>query len=384
MSDLYAIIQRMGLFSRKPVTIEAQAAPQLMTDSFNYYLPTTLTAVGRDEAMSVPSVARCRNLITSTIAGMPLELYRKSTGEELGSPLWLEQPSVAQPRSITIAWTVDSLIFFGVAYWRVTEVYFDDGRPARFEWVAPGRVSYTTDGNTNFITQYTVDGTPAPMSGLGSLITFQAQDEGILQRGARTLRSAIDLEKAMRVATSTPMPSGVLKNTGADMDPAEVAALLAQWRSAREQRSTAYLTSTLEYQPTSFSPRDMMFVDAIQNTATQIARMMNVPAYYISADMNNSMTYANVQDERKQFVALSLAPYINAIEDRLSMDDITARGNVVKFDVDSAFLKTDPMERLNVIEKMLSLGLITLDQAMEMEDLTPNGNGDAPNLQQRH
>ena len=371
----------MGLFDRfRPVKIEAQAAPQLMTDSFNYYLPGVLTAVGRDEAMSVPSVARCRNLIVSTIAGMPLELYKKSTGEELGSPLWLEQPSVSQPRSITIAWTVDSLIFFGVAYWRVTEVYFDDGRPARFEWIAPGRVSYTTDSHTNFITQYTIDGSPVPMSGLGSLITFQAQDEGILQRGARTLRSAIDLEKAMRVATSTPMPSGVLKNTGADMDPAEVAALLAQWRSAREQRSTAYLTSTLEYQPTSFSPRDMMFVDAIQNTATQVARMMNVPAYYISADMNNSMTYANVQDERKQFVALSLSPYITAIEDRLSMDDITARGNIVKFDVDSAFLKTDPMERLLVIEKMLSLGLITLDQAMEMEDLTPNGNGDAPNV----
>ncbi len=77
----------MGLFSRKPVTIEAQAAPQLMTDSFNYYLPTVLTAVARDEAMSVPSVARCRNLIAGTIATFPLELYKKSTGEKLGKGL---------------------------------------------------------------------------------------------------------------------------------------------------------------------------------------------------------------------------------------------------------------------------------------------------------
>jgi hypothetical protein len=46
----------------------------------------------------------------------------------------------------------------------------------------------------------------------------------------------------------------------------------------------------------------------------------------------------------------------------------------VRFDVDSTFLKTEPMERLLVIEKMLALGLITLDQAMEMEDLTPNGS----------
>jgi HK97 family phage portal protein len=371
----------MGLFDRKKPVIEAQAAPQLMTDQFNYYIPTTLTSVGREEAMSVPSVSRCRNLIAGTIASFPLELYKKSTGEKLGKPIWLEQPSAHQPLSTTIAWTVDSLLFYGVAYWRVTEVYFDDGRPARFEWVAPGRVSFVTDPYTNYITQYSVDGTPAPMSGLGSLVTFQGLDEGVLQRGARTLRSAIDLETAMRVASATPMPSGVLKNTGADLSQEEVQSILAAWKSARERRSTAYLTSTLDYQPTAFSPRDMMFVDAVQSTATQIARMMNVPAYYISADMNNSMTYANVQDERRQFVSLSLAPYVHAIQDRLSMDDITARGNIVKFDVEDAFLAVNALERLAVIEKMLTLGLITIEQAMEMENLSPNGaNSDAPNV----
>ena len=370
----------MGLFDRKKQVIEAQAAPQLMTDSFNYYLPTTLTSVGREEAMSVPSVSRCRNLIAGTIATFPLELYKKSTGEKIGKPLWLEQPSLHQPLSTTLAWTVDSLLFFGVAYWRCTETYFDDGRPARFEWVAPGRVSFVTDPYTNYITQYSIDGTPAPMSGIGSLITFQGLDEGVLQRGARTLRSAIDLETAMRVSSATPMPSGVLKNTGADLSQEEVQAILAAWKSARERRSTAYLTSTLDYQPTAFSPRDMMFVDAVQSTATQIARMMNVPAYYISADANTSMTYANVQDERRQFVSLSLAPYVHAIQDRLSMDDITARGNIVKFDVEDAFLAVNAIERLTVIEKMLALGLITIEQAMEKENLSPNGNADAPNV----
>ena len=371
----------MGIFDRlRGQKIEAQAAPQLMTDAFNYYLPITLTAVGREEAMTVPSVARCRNLLAGTIGSFPLELYRKSTGEKLGKPIWLDQPSAHQPRCVTIAFTVDSLVFYGIAYWRVTETYFDDGRPTRFEWIAPGRVSFDSDPQTNYITQYYVDGKAVPMSGLGSLITFQGLDEGVLQRGARTLRSAIDLETASRLATATPMPTGVLKNNGADLSQEEVQAILAAWKAAREKRSTAYLTSTLEYQPTSFSPRDMMFVDAITNMSTQVARMMNVPAYYISADMNNSMTYANVQDERRQFVSLSLAPYVHAIEDRLSMDDITARGNIVKFDVEDAFLAVNALERLAVIEKMLALGLITVEQAMEMENLSPNGNADAPNV----
>lgn len=364
----------------KKSIVEAQYKPQVMGDGFSYYNPFTLTSVTRSEAMSVPAVARCRNLITGVIATMPLNLYKKSTGEELGSPVWLEQPSISQPRSVTLAATVDALLMYGVAFWQVRETYFDDGRPARFEWIANHRVSQSLDRSSTFVEGYTVDGNPVPMDGLNSLITFQGLDEGILSRGARTIKAAIDLERATQIATSTPMPSGVLRNNGADMSESEVQGILAAWKQARLNRSTAYLSANLEYSPTAFTPKDMTYNDSAQMLCTQIARVCNIPAYYISADMNNSMTYANVQDERRQFVSLSLAPFIAAIEDRLSMDDITARGNYVKFDLDSTFLRADAMQRLNVIEKMLNLGLIDVNQAMEMEDLTPNGSNNDSNL----
>lgn len=364
----------------KKSIIEAQYKPQVMGDGFSYYNPFTLTSVTRSEAMSVPAVARCRNLITGVISTMPLNLYKKSTGEELGSPVWLEQPSISQPRSVTLAATVDALLMYGVSFWQCKEVYFDDGRPARFEWIANHRVSQSLDRSSTFVEGYTVDGNPVPMDGLNSLITFQGLDEGILSRGARTIKAAIDLERATQIATSTPMPSGVLRNNGADMSESEVQGILAAWKQARLNRSTAYLSANLEYSPTAFTPKDMTYNESAQYLATQIARVCNIPAYYISADMNNSMTYANVQDERRQFVSLSLAPFIAAIEDRLSMDDITARGNYVKFDLDSTFLRADAMQRLNVIEKMLNLGLIDVNQAMEMEDLTPNGSNNDSNL----
>jgi phage portal protein BeeE len=101
---------------------------------------------------------------------------------------------------------------------------------------------------------------------------------------------------------------------------------------------------------------------------------MNVPAYMASSDANKSMTYQNVLDARKEFYAYTLAPYVCAIEDRLSMNDITANGNYVRFASDETFLRADAKARLEVIEKMLTLGLITVDQAMAMEDLTPNGD----------
>ena len=366
------LLQAFGLESKPQ--LQAQSAPQVLGEYSPYAMPFQYAFVGRTEAMSVPALTRCRNLLAGTIGAIPLELYKKSTNEELGSPAWLEQPSYSQPRSVTIAWTVDSLLFYGQAFWKVVEVYAEDGRPSRFEWIANHRVTATLDSSNTFVKSYAVDGTTLPMDGLGSLITFQSLSDGILNTGVSTIRAAIDVQKAAAVSASQPMPTGILRNNGADLDPKEVSGLLAAFKNARNNRSTAYLTSTLEYVPVSFSPKDMMYGEAIFNLATEIARLCNVPAYYVSADQNNSMTYANVQDERKQFLTLSLQPFITAIEDRLSMDDITARGNVVKFDIDHNFLRTDPLEELAVIEKLLTLNLITPEQAMEMTDLTPNGN----------
>ena len=366
------ILQTFGLQS-KPL-LEAQAAPQVLGEYSPYAMPFQYAFVSREDALSVPALMRCRNLLAGTIGAIPMELYKKSTNEELGSPAWLEQPSYSQPRSVTIAYTVESLLLYSQAFWKVVEIYSEDGRPSRFEWIANNRVTATLDSTNTFVKSYAVDGMTLPMDGLGSLVTFQSLLPGILTTGIQTIRAAIDVQKAAAVSASQPMPTGIIRNNGADLDPKEVSGLLAAFKSARNNRSTAYLTSTLEYVPVQFSPKDMMYGEAIQNLATEIARLCNVPAIYVSADQNSSYTYNNVQDERKQFLQLSLQPFISAIEDRLSMDDITARGNVVKFDIDKNFLRTDPMQELAVIEKLLSLNLITQEQAMEMTDLTPNGS----------
>jgi HK97 family phage portal protein len=339
--------------------------------SFGNYYPILVT---RQQALQVPSIKRCRDLICGTIASIPLEYYKKSTGEKIAAPRWVEQPSKAQPRFETMYFTLDSLLMYGVAYWVITETYLEDGRMANAEWVANSRVTFVTDSTNSYVTEYYLDGKPLPMSGLGSLITFQ-KDEGILAVGGSTIKAALDVQKAAAIAAATPMASGILKNTGADLPPAEVSGLLAAWKRSRQNNSTAYLTSTLEFQGTQFSPKDMLYNEAIQNLATECARLCSVDPYYVSASQNTTMTYANVQDERKQMVAFTLQPYVSAVEARLSMDDISTTGHYVKFALDDSFLRTEPMERLLVLEKMLALGLITTEQAMEMEDLSPNGNG---------
>jgi HK97 family phage portal protein len=383
------LLEAIGIRSKDKVQVDAQLAPAIMSDRFGagqysygglYNNGYNAGFMDRATALQVATVSRCRNLVCGVISYLPLELYKKSTGEQLQSPLWLDQPDIRQPRAVTLAYTVDSLIFYSVAYWRVTSLYADDGRPSGFEWVANTRVTVTTDAMGYEVAYYAVDGKQVPMSGIGSLVTFQSLLPGVLETGARTIQAALDIQKASAVSAATPMPTGIIRNQGADLPEAQVQGLLAAFKSARQNRSTAYLTSTLDYQTVGFSPKEMTYNESSQYLSTEIARLMNVPAFMVSSDMNNSMTYQNVLDSRKEYVAYSLQPYICAVEERLSMDDITAHGNIVKFNVDETFLRADTMSRLSAIEKMLQLDLIDVETAREMESMTPYGNGEVNDI----
>jgi HK97 family phage portal protein len=382
----------MGLFDRlrtrndstSKTEIKSQFAPPVMDRPFaswwggNTYggYNNYANSILRQDAMAVPTVSRCQALITGIISSIPLEMYSLKTGKELPNYVWVDQPDKRQPRAVTIAWTIDSLFHYGQSFWRVTELYQDDNRPARFEWVQNDLVTTKYNWDNTEVEYYMVNNVRVPMEGVGSLITFQALGQGLLLRAGNTIRAALDIEKAAAIAAQTPMPTSVIKNNGADLPDEQVSGIMNAWKLARQNRSTAYLTSTLDVQQFGFSPKDMAYAEAKQFYALELARACNVPAEMVDAQVMKSQTYQNVLDARKEFFAYTLQPYVTAIEDRLSMDDLTPRGQVVRFSVDETFLRGNPLDRLAVTEKLLTLGLIDINQAKEMEDLSPEGSGE--------
>jgi HK97 family phage portal protein len=213
------------------------------------------------------------------------------------------------------------------------------------------------------------------MQGVGSLIMFNGMDNGVLVRGGRAIRTALELEKAAARMADEPVPTMVIKNTGVDLPPEQVSGLLSAWRAARQQRATAYLSGPLDVQAFGFDASQMQLVEARQFTASEIARLVGIPAWFLNAE-SASMTYSNSITERRNLVEFSLRPIMACIEQRLSMDDITPRGQVVRFDLDD-YLRGNPQEQVEVIGKMLELGLIDIDEAREEMDLAPRGNENA-------
>jgi len=335
------------------------------------------TFVNRAEAMTVPAYSRAITIISGTIGSLPIERYNARDGRKLPALPMQYQPDPSTPGAVTYAALADSIKQYGYGFVEVLEVYSEDGRPSRFRWIDPTRVTINTDDTGTIITGLLLDSATTPRTGVGELKYFPGLDEGTLTRSGRTLRTAIELEEAANRAAKEPAPNVVLIDQGVGLPKEKIAELMAAWKTARRERSTAYINSNLKMETVGYDAKAQQLVESRQFMSSEIARAVGIPAWYLNAEAA-SMTYTNVTSERRALVDFSLRPVLTAIEQRLSMNDFISRDLIFRFDLDD-FLRGNPLERVEVTAKLLELGIISIDEAREMEELAPRGNGNNGN-----
>ena len=364
----------MGIYSKyiKP-QVTAAIAPYTFPDKpLSVWAPgfdgVTSTFVTRREALSVPACARGRNIIVGTAASLELHVKRKFDETRVEpTPTIISQPDKNMPTAVVYGMTAENLLFHGVAYWQIKEIDPATGRPSQIRWIDAPRVSQVLDSTGEIVIGYQLEAQRLPDNGIGSLIQFTGIDpDGVLNRGGRTLRTAAALERAVFNYAETPTPSVVLK-ANVPMDSNKATAILNAWKQARQTKGTAFLSDNVDMQSVGFNAADLQLTEAREYLAKEIARLMNIPAYYLDA-ATNSMTYSNVTAERRALLDFSLRPLLTAIEQRLSMDDVTVSTQYVEYDLDD-FLRGNPLERADVYSKLIPLGVLTVDEAREEEDL---------------
>ena len=346
--------------------LDAAVAPynyQNYAQPFSFYGVTTCT---RQQAMQVPAVARARNIICATIGSLPLEVYRDSNNSRVATPPFIRQPDPRMTGQSVYTFLAEDLLFTGQGYLRILELG-TDGRPLSAEWISTSRVTRTLDAEGFNVRYYSVDGTVVPQNGLGSLIPFTGYDEGLLVRAGITIQTALALEKAVKRFADEPTPNVVLKSN-LPMPAERVTALLNSWKEARQTRGTAFVNDTIDFQSIGFSPEQLTLNQARQYMASEIARACNLPEYYVGGNAGGSMTYSNVTAERRSLIDLSLRPLMTCITQRLSDNDITPRGSVVKYDLEE-FYSPSAQERADIYSKLIPLGVMTVEEAREREDL---------------
>ena len=358
----------------KPTKVSDVAAaltPVQISDSV-YNILGGATNTTRQLAMSVPSVARARNIICGTIGSLPLTTFNRITGQYVDPHRVINQPDPRVAGFVIYNWLAEDIWLYGAGYGQVLEMYSstDGGRVRAWTRVSPDRVTVDTDFRNTVIESYKVDGMAVPLQGVGSLIRFDGPDEGLLHRAGKTVAAAVYLENAAVNYAKEPAPTMVLKSNGTNLTAERISALLSAWKTARQSRSTAFLNADVNLEQFGFDPKSLQLAEGRQYVALELSRACGIPAYFLSAEQT-SMTYSNAVTERRSLVDFSLRPILKAIEERLSLPDFVPNPVMVRFALDD-FLRGNALERAQVYEILNRIGAMSVEQIQREEDLIPN------------
>lgn len=328
--------------------------------------------ITRATARQVPAVKRARDLICGTLGGIPLNLV-DPTNKVTRSQL-LEQPETDVPRSVTFARLFEDLLYDRVAWWEKTQIV--QGFPVKVKRLDPCDVRIV-DGKV------WVKNVEMP-DAARRLIRFDSPNGGLLEDGARAIRTLLKLEAAAANYADDPMPQGYFAPVdGADpMEDAEIVSLLTSWKAARKKGATGYVPAALKYNDVQFSPKDLQMADARQHAVLEIARLTGIDAEDLSVS-TTSRTYLNGQQKRQERINDVLGPFMQAVTDRLRMGDITPAGYEIRPDY-NGYLQADDATRLANYQLGLDIGLYSLPQVAQREGLpAPAAAGEAAALTPR-
>ena len=334
-------------------------------------------AVSKDTALQVPAVLRGRNLICG-ISTLPLV----TVGDDrvpVRTPL-LQQIDSQTPNLVTLAQTVEDLLFHGIAWWQIRS-YGWDGFPSEARHVDQDKVSLKPPPGASLQTLPSgIDPTSAvwvegkPVNGK-DMIRFDSPQPPLLVAARRAIRRAALLEQAAELYADGGHPLDYFSPTeGADpADDTVIQAVLDTWQASRKDRSTAYVPAALDYHQVSLmSPADLQLVGLQQRAALDIANAIGLDPEDLGIS-TTSRTYQNATDRRRDRINDVLAVYMGAVTDRLSMNDITKRGLRVRFDL-TEYLRADPKTRAEVAAIYHGLGAVTVDEIRADDgrpDMTP-------------
>lgn len=315
----------------------------------------------RHRAMRLAPVSKARRVIATNIGRLPLTAAGKDGKPLANQPAIIGQPETGITRSTSLTWLADSLIFYPAAWWQITR-RDAEGRPAAVRWVPEGEADVNAAGQLTGAFGHAC----RPDDG----IRFDSPDAGLLCDGRDTLRRAIRLNRAAALAEDNPVPSLDIHNDGDELTDDEINTLLKSWTNARQTSGVGYSSRSLKVTPLG-QPPEQLLIDGRKAITLELARHIGVPAWTIDAPIEGtSLNYSNAASRNRELIDTALSPYMTAITDRLSMDDITPHGTTVSFDTD-ALTRPEKQARYTTYQVGLDAGFLTVADVREAEGLAP-------------
>lgn len=338
--------------------------PWMVQGSADTAIPYT-APLSREQALQIPAVVRARDLMCGAIGQFPLILQAPNGAIVATQRALLDQPEIGTAAAVSMANLVEDMLFHEVGWWRTTGTYQVSGRPTDVLRLPPENVNVQKE-----LVKFP-EGMALRWPDVPYLIRFDSPKRGLLDTGRRSLRALARLEAAaLKYTAGTPMQDHFEATDGVDPEEEDVREFLSSWEEARNASATGFVPSAFKYvNDEGPNAEQMQLVAARQFAITEVSRLTGISPEDLAVPVT-SRTYQNMQDRRRSFVEDILGPFLRAIEQRLSMNDISPAGHTVRFDT-SAFIRLDDAAAATADKTLVDAKIITRDEARDKRGLPP-------------
>jgi len=338
---------------------------------------------GTDRALGLPALYAGTNLLASSCAALPLKLYvkpgpRDNRTRRYTGPSIFDNPSSTGTIFDWLFTAMTSLLLQGNAWGYITG---RDGYvlPSGIEWIPPEDVNVTDDEMQPWNpmrARIYVYGRLMDRSELFHVKAFSlpGRIEGIspLRAFALTILSGLEAE---RYGTDWYMaggfPPGTFQNNELEVSDEQAQEIRAMLVSTMRRREPLVYGRDWDYKPVVVPPSEAQFIEALRMNATQIASVLNLPPDRIGGTRGDSLTYNTVEQSTLQVIE-ALRPWLVRLE--TAFFNLLPTNRYCRFNSD-AMLKTDLKTRTEIYDLQRSMGLRSIDEMRDLEDLEPIPGG---------
>lgn len=342
-----------------------------------------------EEALSISSVAAATDLITSTIARLPIRLYKKgSKGEYVSLDddkrvfLLNKEPNTTLTAITLKKRIILDYLFHGNSYiypeWNRNELMGLHHIPAKNVFVEK-----YVDENIPFAVkgQFEVLGADAQKITLlpdELMIVLKNSENGLDSKGILDLNSEL-LQLALNqqqysssILENGALPLAVLTTPSRVTDKA-MARIKQSWetiyKGGKNAGKTVILEDGMDYKPVSLNPNELDLSTSKEAVLSDIARVFGIPESMLNADANK---YNSNEQNNLHFLQYTLDPIITALESALNksllLESEKDKGYSFQVDRDSILATTEAEKFATTIQAMKG-GLISVNEARARHNL---------------
>ena len=346
-------------------------------------------SVNERSAMQMTAVYACVRILSESIAGLPLHMYRYeddgSKTKAVEHPLYHllhDEPNPEMTSFIFRETLMSHLLLWGNAYAQI--IRNGKGDVIALYPLMPNRMKVERDTKGQLYYEYQTMKEDAPTM-KGAVYQLDPSEvlhvpglgfDGLVGYSPIAMaKNAIGLaiaaeEYGSKFYANGAAPSGVLEHPNVLKDPAKVR---DSWNAAFGGSSNAHRVAVLEegmkYTPISISPNEAQFLETRKFQIDEIARIFRVPPHMVG-DLEKS-SFSNIEQQSLEFVKYTLNPWVcrweQALQRALLSDDEKGK-YFFRFNVEG-LLRGDYQSRMQGYATARQNGWMSANDIRELENI---------------